>query len=253
MAASGLGTTTLGAAAQAKQLLRISKTGALATLGVETGAPLTTQVGCASDVDGSPLFLLSTLAQHTRNLAADPRASLLLASSANRGDPLNCPRVSLGGLILPDPAPGARRRYLQRNPKAELYARFQDFAIFRMRIDSVHYNGGFGRADALTPADLLTPDGAAAALIEAEDGLLAWINGAEGALAGRLAAGSGPRRHAWRAVGLDPEGLDLAAGRLAVRVDFAAPAFDPLSWRSRLEDTLIALGARRAGPVPHQP
>ncbi len=58
-----------GAAAQAKRLIRISRTGALATLGREGGAPLTTWVGFASDFDGAPLFLLSAIAQHTRTWA----------------------------------------------------------------------------------------------------------------------------------------------------------------------------------------
>ena len=237
MAASEPETTTSGAAAEAKRLLRLSRTGALATLGRESGAPLTTFVGCASDFDGAPLFLLSTLAQHTQNLAADPRGSLLLGSSGHRGDPLNHPRVSLGGSIAPHPEPDARKRYLQRNPKAKLYASFQDFAIFRMRVESVHYNGGFARAAALTPADLLTTTGDAAALIEAEQGLLAEVNGAGSAFKARLASGPMARR-AWRAIGLDAEGLDLAAGRFAERMDFGAPAFDPANWRRRLEEAL---------------
>lgn len=242
MAASEPETTTPSAAAQAKRLLRLSRTGALATLSRESGAPLTTWVGCASDFDGAPLFLLSTLAQHTRNLTADSRGSLLLASPAHRGDPLDHPRVSLGGSIEPYPAPDARKRYLQRNPKAKLYASFQDFAIFRMRLESVHYNGGFARAAALTPADLLAPAGDAAALIEAEESLLAEVNGADGALAARLASRPIAKR-VWRAVGLDAEGLDLSAGRLAERLDFGAPAFDPTNWRRRLEEALAAWSA----------
>ena len=63
------------AAAQAKRLLRISRTGALATLDRASGAPLTTWVGFASDFSGAPLFLLSGLAEHTKNLAHDPRGS----------------------------------------------------------------------------------------------------------------------------------------------------------------------------------
>ncbi|HEY1945344.1 MAG TPA: pyridoxamine 5'-phosphate oxidase family protein [Roseiarcus sp.] len=243
MPAAGPETTTHAAAAQAKRLLRLSRTGALATLVPGSGAPLTTWVGCASDFDGAPLFLLSTLAQHTRNLSEDPRASLLLTSPPDRGDPLNHPRVSVGGPILPHPEPYARKRYLQRNPKAKLYAPFADFAVSRMRVETVHYNGGFGRADALTPADILIPTGDAAALIEAEDDLLQEINAADGALAARLAPGEDPGQRMWRAVGLDAEGLDLSAGSLAARVDFSGPAFDPGGWRRRLAEALAGRGA----------
>lgn len=223
------------AIADAKRLLRSSRTAALATLGAD-GAPLTTWVGCASDFDGSPLFLFSELSQHTKNLAADPRGSLLLIGRPGRGDPLNHPRVTLSGPILRQPDAYARKRYLQRNPKAKLYARFADFAIYRLRVEAVHFNGGFGRAAGLDPADILAPQGAAPALAAAEDELLAEINGSEEMLAVRRKTD----RRVWRAVGLDAEGLDLAAGVAIARVDFAAPAFDASSWRARLVAALAA-------------
>jgi hypothetical protein len=227
------------AIAEVKGLLRASRTGALATLG-PNGAPLTSWVGCASDFDSSPLFLFSTLSQHTKNLAADPRGSLLLIGRPGRGDPLNHPRVSLSGTILRQPDPYARKRYLQRNPKAKLYAQFADFAVYRLTVEAVHFNGGFGRAAALDPADILTPPGDAGALAAAEDELLAEINASEGPLATRLKRRREAGRRVWRAVGLDAEGLDLAAGAATARVDFAAPAFDPASWRLRLVEALAA-------------
>ena len=225
------------AIADSKRLLRRSRTAALATLGGD-GAPLATWVGCASDLDGSPLFLLSTLAQHTKDLAGDARGSLLLTSASDRGDPLNHPRLTVGGSIRPHPDPYALKRYLQRNPKARLYASFSDFAIYRMAVERMHFNGGFGRADKLAPADILIC-GDAAALVAAEDALLAEINGGDGGLAARL-AGHDAGRRAWRAVGLDPEGADLAAGGATARVDFPSPGFDPDAWRKRLAEALAA-------------
>ena len=138
------------AVADVKRLMRLARTGALATLEAKGGAPLTTLIGVASDFDGAPLFLMSTLSRHTRNLAGDPRASLLLTGRHERGDPLNHPRVTLSGRVERCAAPRAKVRYLQRNPKAGLYAGFADFALYRLRIDDVHFNGGFGRAAPLT-------------------------------------------------------------------------------------------------------
>src|ERR1700756_2866866 len=141
--------------ADVKRLMRLARAGALATLEATGGAPLTTLVGVASDFDGAPLFLMSTLSRHTRNVARDPRASLLLTGAHERGDPLNHPRVTLSGRIEQSAAPRAKVRYLQRNPKAGLYAGFADFALYQLRIDDVHFNGGFGRAAPLTPAEVL--------------------------------------------------------------------------------------------------
>jgi hypothetical protein len=239
MKAAGAEESRAAAIADAKRLLRLSRTGALATLGAD-GAPLTTWVGCASDFDGAPLFLLSTLARHTRNLAGDARASLLLTNAPDRGDPLNHPRLTVGGPVAPHPDAYARKRYLQRNPKAKLYAPFADFAVFRLAIEAVHFNGGFGRADRLVPADILASSGDAAALADSEDALLAEINASEGELAARLAGRREAGGRVWRAVGLDAEGLDLSAGGMAARVDYPAPAFEPQAWRRRLADALAA-------------
>src|SRR3984885_9762349 len=115
------------AVADVKRLMRLARTGALATLEAKGGAPLTTLLGVASDFDGAPLFLMSTLSRHTRTLAGDPRASLLLTGRHERGDPLNQPRVTLGGVVERCAVPRAKLRYLQRNPKAGLYAGFADF------------------------------------------------------------------------------------------------------------------------------
>ena len=225
------------AVADAKRLMRLARTGALATLEAEGGTPLTTLVGVASDFDGAPLFLMSTLSRHTRNLARDPRASLLLTGARDRGDPLNHPRVTLGGRVDLDPASRAKSRYLQRNRKAALYAGFADFGMFRLRIESVHFNGGFGRAGALTPADVLASRAGEAALTEAEERLLAEVNALCEAALARLAGHKGARL-TWRAIGLDGEGLDLAAGARAARAQFRSQAHDPATWRARLRELL---------------
>src|SRR5260370_23119442 len=164
------------AVADVKRLLRIARTAALATLEPDGAAPLTTLVGVASDFDGAPLFLMSTLSRHTGNLALDPRVSLLLTERHERGDPLNRPRVTLGGRIERFSQPGARLRYLQRNPKARLYADFADFSPFRLESESFHFHGGFGRAAALAPADVLASREGEAELAEAEQRLSDEIN-----------------------------------------------------------------------------
>jgi heme iron utilization protein len=228
------------AVADAKRLMRLARTGALATLGADGGAPLTTLVGVASDYDGAPLFLMSTLSRHTRNLARDPRASVLLTAEPGRGDPLNHPRITLGGRIERCDDERARRRYLQRNPKAKLYVGFTDFAHFRLDVESVHFNGGFGRAAPLSPADVLASREGETALGAAEERLIAEVNARDEAAITRLAGRRSSGRRAWRAIGLDGEGLDLAAGGLAARVQFRLPAHGEATWKARLAELLAA-------------
>ena len=215
----------------AKRLLRLARTGALATL--DEGRPLTTLVGIASDWDGAPLFVMSQLSRHTRNLDADARVSLLLTSEGGRGDPLNNPRVTLNGVVSRREGRDGRQRYVQRNPKAKLYIDFADMSLRRLEVERVHFNGGFGRADALTPADLLAP-GDASALEAKEAEWLDRIAALGDATLARLAGAESGRR-VWRPVGLDAEGLDLAAGGEAARVDFESPAFAPHAWWAAFE------------------
>jgi hypothetical protein len=215
--------------------MRLARTAALATLDPASGAPLTTLTGVASDFDGAPLFLMSTLSRHTQHLAADPRASILLTDEPERGDPLNHPRLTLNGRVQKAEGARVRTRYLQRNPKAKLYVDFADFAFFRLAIETVHFNGGFGRADALTPADILIARDAQSALADAEPRLIDWVNRLGDETVARLAGRKSAGRQIWRAIGLDAEGLDLAAGGQAARLPFDSLARDEADWRGKVE------------------
>ncbi|RVB28703.1 HugZ family protein, partial [Mesorhizobium sp. M7A.F.Ca.CA.004.05.1.1] len=78
----------------AKTLLRSARFGALAVIEPQTGSPLASRVGVATDIDGAPLILVSMLSAHTGALLADPRCSLLLGEPG-KGDPLAHPRLTL--------------------------------------------------------------------------------------------------------------------------------------------------------------
>src|SRR6204780_3526334 len=158
----------------AKELLRSTRAGTLATLDRNTGHPFASLVNVATDSDGSPLILVSRLSTHTANLEADGRASLLLVTNG-RGDPVAHPRLTLIGRftqVARDDArePRLRRRFLARHPKSELYAGFADFSFWRLDAVSAHLNGGFARAADLKASDVMTDLAGADGLIEAEAG-----------------------------------------------------------------------------------
>ena len=204
----------------AKHLLRTVRAGALATLGTEAGFPFASLVTVATDCDGSPLLLMSRLAAHTGNLEKDPRASILLAQGG-KGDPLAHPRLTVLGRVSRTGEPRVSARFLARHPKAKLYAGFGDFSFWRMDITGAHLNGGFARAMTLSADQIRTELTGAEELVEIEDSALEHMNEnhreALTLYATRLA--DAPAAD-WRATGLDPEGMDLAAGDLTARVDF---------------------------------
>ncbi len=211
--------------AVAKALLRGTRAGSLATVDRNTRHPFASLVNVATDCDGAPLILVSRLSTHTANLEADGRAALLLAATG-KGDPLAHPRLTVIGSFVRVPRedrnePRLRRRFLARHPKSELYAGFADFSFWRLATVSAHLNGGFARAADLKATDVLTDISGAQDLLDTEQSAVAHMN-ADHADAvrlyatGLLRAEDGP----WRISGLDPDGLDLAAGDATLRLAF---------------------------------
>ena len=138
---------TFDALGLASSLLRTISACALATLDRASGYPLATLTTLALDHDAVPLILISELSEHTRNLQADPRFSLLLASTG-KGDPLTHPRLTLIGRAEITLSPAAKENFISQRPKAKLYADFLDFSLWRLVPDRIHLNGGFGKAHA---------------------------------------------------------------------------------------------------------
>jgi hypothetical protein len=204
----------------AKKLLREGRSGALATIMTGSGDPYCSLVNVATAADGAPLLLLSTLALHTKNILADPRASLMLDERKD-GDPLEGARVMLMGTLVPTADTNARAAYLRRHPEAEKFAGFADFSFYRMAIGGAHLVAGFGRIVDLGAPDILTDVADAEALLAAEGEAIAHMN-ADHADACRLYATKllgGPDGD-WTCVGVDPEGIELQCGRTALRLFF---------------------------------
>ena len=223
------------AAGLAKHLLRATRSGALATLGPD-GVPFATLVTVATDPDGSPLLLTSRLSGHTANMEREPRVSILLAQTG-KGDPLAHPRLTVMGRAERTGEERIRARFLARHPKAELYADFADFSFWRVSIAGGHLNGGFARAAGLSSADLSTDLGGAEALVEAEPGALAHLNEDHREALELYATGlAGASPGAWRASGLDPEGLDLMLGDGTARVVFPQRVNHPKELRQVLRN-----------------
>ncbi len=237
-------------AATARRVVRLAATGSLATL-TAAGGPFASLVTVAATPAGEPILLLSTLARHTHNLAADRRASLLLVAPGGEGDdPLAGARLTLTGTVGPrESEPALRRRFLARHPEAAGYADFADFGFHRFSVEGGHLVAGFGRIVALSPADILVDVGAAQDLIAAEESALAHMNADHGETV-RLYATVllGLTDGDWRLTGIDPEGIDLAAGSLRGRLDFPQAVHDAVSLRSVLAELARQARATRRSP-----
>jgi putative heme iron utilization protein len=156
-----------------RELAACARFGALATLTRGTEWPFATLVAVSFDAPGRPLLLLSRLAEHTKNLEACPRASLLVSAAEAGGrsgdvrslaasrlglgdDPLALGRMTLVGecrrLELAE-ASDARARFLATHPEANGYAAFPDFDMWFLEVAHVRWVGGFGAMDWVSGED----------------------------------------------------------------------------------------------------
>src|ERR1017187_1443189 len=129
-------------------LVYLGHKGSLSTLSrKQPGFPFGSVMPYGLDDHGRPIFLISTMAMHTQNLRADPRASLLVIQDDAGGDPLGASRVTLIGNVLPIPeaeVAEARTLYLAHYPNSKYWVDFEDFSFYRLDVMDVYYVGGFG-------------------------------------------------------------------------------------------------------------
>jgi heme iron utilization protein len=216
----------------ARRLLRSRDRAALATS--LRGAPYASLVLVAADLDASPLLLLSDLAQHSRNIAFEPRVSLLFDATEGHPDPLAGPRLTVLGRAEAVNDGRLLARFTARHPSASLYAGFADFRLYRVEVERGHLIAGFGRIEWIEASQLLfAPD--VCGLAGAEPTIVTQINETHAdaiELYGRCLngrAGTG-----WRVTGLDPEGMDLRCDGETARLDFSNPAATPEAVRAAL-------------------
>ena len=144
-------------AERARTLAYLGRTGALATVsGRHPGHPFASVMPYALDDRGQPLFLISSMAMHTQNLHADPRASLLVTQPGWTSDPLAAARLTLMGQARRIPREdlgAARATYLARHDNARYWVDFEDFAFWRLDVLDLYFVGGFAAMDWLTAED----------------------------------------------------------------------------------------------------
>lgn len=223
-------------AQEARNLLRRARTATLGTLNRAEGIPYASLVNLATDVRGWPLILVSTLAWHTRNLLADPRASVMVAELPESGDALTGARVTVMGRFRQVQDEDLKRRYLARHPAASLYSGFGDFAFWRLEPEMAHAVAGFGRIETIG-ADEMFPS--ADEMTALEESAIAHMNADHDdaiQLYAEQLLGAAPG--GWKLAGIDPDGADLTRDGEVLRLPFSAPVYTA----EKLREYLAALG-----------
>jgi len=226
-------------AERARTLVARISTGTLCTLALEPeGYPYGSFVTVAFD-DGNPVFLISGLAEHTKNLERDSRASLLVAEGGS-ADPLANGRVTMLGPCTRVEADGgsARAAFFAAHPNSTYYADFRDFGFWKLQVDHVRYIGGYGRMSWISKADwqAAEPDplGPSAA------GVIAHMNAdhADAMVLYCKAFSKATEISSATMTGVDRYGFDMSAktpeGPRPVRVAFSTPVTTPDQLRAAM-------------------
>ncbi len=242
--------TTEPGAVVRRLMRRVPRVALGTTLVGSDGAAYVSLAMVALDHDATPLLLLSDLADHTRNLKADPRVSLLFDGTAGAAVPLAGERATIQGRAVPTDDATLRARYVARHPDAAGYAGFRDFNFYRVEIEKAHLVAGFGRIHWLDGASVLLDTSGAEELRRAEAGILDHMN-EDHADAVRLYARAllGLQGKDWSLTGVDPEGADLrcpSSGAMA-RLPFERIVRSPGEVRGELV-RLVEQARRTGGP-----
>ncbi len=198
-------------ASEARRFLRGTRNAVLSTHSARfEGYPFGSIAPFVLDHAGNPLILISTIAEHTKNIQKDPRASLIAFDPAAPDMQAGARLTLLGEATVTDKQDGAlRARYLRYFPMAAQYFDMHDFLFHRIEIRQARYIGGFGNIHWI-PGEALRPSGNQLAL--QESGILDHMNADHaGSLIAYCRHVHGVEASAAEMVGIDTDGFDIRA------------------------------------------
>jgi putative heme iron utilization protein len=184
------------------------------------------------DHDGQPLILISTIAEHTKNIIADCKVSLLVFSGAE--DLHANARLTLIGDAEQTDKDNAllQARYLRYFPSAEQYFSAHDFYFYRIQIRQARYIAGFGRMSWIEGEELRSPR---TPLIAQEAGIIEHMNiDHQENMKSYCRHIHGITPGTVQMLGIDCDGFDLRADEQILRFSFEQPISDAASARTAL-------------------
>ena len=206
---------------EARRFVRGQQQGVLSTLSQRiAGYPFGSVTPFILDQQGRPVILISTLAEHTKNIEADPRLSLIVQPFTQ--DMQEAGRVTLlGRATRLGEKDSLGPRYLRYFPKAETYFAMHDFSFYRIAPERIRYIGGFGKIHWIEAAAYLN---SANVLAEQETAILDHMNTDHADTLLDLCRhfhGVAPVQATM--IGIDGDGFDVRTDGRILRLDFAEP------------------------------
>lgn len=220
----------------ARQLLLKEYRGVLSTHSAAMpGFPFGSSVPYCLTENGWPLMLISRIAQHTKNLKADPRCSLLVAERGVEDVQANGRLTVLAEARQLDDASAidaAAARHYRYFPESRDYHNAHDFDFWVLQPVRWRYIGGFGAIHWLDDVALGNPFARAGG---AENGMLEHMNDDHAAAIAHYVERAGlPSEPAAQMVGIDSEGFHLRIGQAIHWLAFPDTCDNPGAVRQAL-------------------
>jgi len=222
--------------AEARALLLENYQGILSTNSLEMpGYPFGSVVPYCLDQTGNPVILISRIAQHTKNILADPKVSLITIEQ-------NVDDVQIGGRLTwvadvktlqGEEIETAAERYYRFFPQSRDFHQVHDFDFYRLELVRARYIAGFGKIHWISPEKILLENTFS---VDQEQGMIEHMNNDHlqamkkyCSAASVETEGNNPQM-----VGIDTEGFHLRMGEKIIRFHFSEPAKTAEEVRSHL-------------------
>lgn len=222
-------------AQEARLMLRAHRYGVLGTLSKKfDGYPFGSITPYLVDHDGSLLILISTLAEHTKNIQQDPRVSLITHDQRDPHIQTQGRVTVVGDAGIEEDRESVGARYLRYFPEAQAYFSMHDFSFYRIRPKAIRYIGGFGKINWVNMENYLVPP---SLLIAQEADVIAHMN-ADHQEALRNYCQHFHQVTAMEAfmLGIDVDGFDVRSDDRTLRFDFTQSVTDAQQARVALVD-----------------
>lgn len=220
----------------ARSLMMSEYQGILSTLSVEArGYPFGSVTPYCFDRQGRPVILVSRIAQHTKNILADPKVSLIVMEREVDDIQANGRVTYLGeARQIPGDDTETMERYYRFFPDARDYHKTHDFDFYCLEFYRVRFIGGFGKIywverNAFLKENPFSPD--------EETRAIEHMNRDHAdAIEHYCSLGNFPVREDEHPVmvGIDSEGFNLLVGKRIHRFGFAEPVGTMAELRSEL-------------------
>ena len=239
-------------AAEAREFLRNTRSGVLSSFSVKfAGYPFGSVMPFVLDHNCQPIVLISSIAEHTKNIIANPKVSLLVFQSNNlkSAEDLHANgRLTLIGEAeqLEKNDADLMARYCRYLPESTGYLDMHDFQFYRINIVQARFIAGFGKMGWLTGKELVGKELTGEEIVDVNqsvnaiaqletsmiehmnadhaDSLLAYCQHFHGLTPSRVIL-----------IGVDSDGFDVEAvikeDIKMLRFTFESPIFDAISAR----------------------